>query len=114
MRSAPILAASLLLIAACTSVADPFMTVVVTGTVTQGGEPAPARIRLAAAGFALQRDFPDGVYSITTGGGGVPESYCDEVRITANLLSADGSTVLDTQSREIGACGEFGVDFEFP
>lgn len=100
-------------LAACQSVADPFTLLNVTGTVTQAGSPAAARITLTAGGNQNEREFPDGSYSITTGGGGIPESLCSEVRIAAGLLSPEG-TVVDTQTRTIGACGDQVVNFEFP
>jgi len=102
-----------LVVFACSSVADPFTPLNVTGTVTQGGSPAAARITLTAGGNRNERDFPDGTYSITTGGGGLPESFCSDVQISAGLLSPEG-TVVDTQTRTIGACGDHVVDFEFP
>ena len=100
---------------ACTSTTDPFTPLLVSGTVTQGGDPALARVRLSAEGFQSSVETEsDGTYSLTTGGGGVPESFCPSVRVTAALLGADSVTVVDEQTRAIGSCGEHMVDFDFP
>jgi hypothetical protein len=105
--------AAAVVVVACTSVADPFTPLNVSGTVTQGGSPAAAHITLTAGGNSIGRDFLDGTYSISMGGGGLPESFCSQVRISADLLSPEDS-VIDSQSRNIGACGDHIVDFEFP
>lgn len=103
-----------LVLLSCTTTTDPFAQLTVSGTVTREGEPAPVRIRLTAGNFSTAQNFFDGSYSITVGGGGVPASNCASAAVRAQLLDADGETVLDEEVRTLGECGEHVVDFEFP
>ncbi|MDZ7778979.1 MAG: hypothetical protein U5R14_03445 [Gemmatimonadota bacterium] len=102
-----------LVLLSCTISTDPFARLTVSGTATQGGEPAPVRIRLTAGNFSTARNFFDGSYSITVGGGGVPASNCSSAAVRARLLDSDGETVLDEEVRTLGECGEHVVDFAF-
>lgn len=99
---------------ACRMVTDPFTPITVSGTVTQSGEPAPASITLSAGSFSTTQTVEDGSYTITVGGGGVPESNCSSASIRARLLASDLETVLAEETRQLGACGSHTVDFEFP
>lgn len=101
------------LVTGCKVGTDPFAGLSVSGTITAGGAPATARIELAAGNFRTVRDY-DGSYVISVSGGGVPESDCDDVTISAELLDDDGETVLDEESRALDACGDHVVDFAFP
>lgn len=100
---------------ACTTATDPSSLLTVTGTITQGGAPAPATITLTAGNFSASRLFTDGTYSLTLGGGSIPASSCGSAAIQVQLHPPDDeTTVLDEQVRQIGECGEHVVDFEFP
>jgi hypothetical protein len=103
-----------LLVLGCTTSTDPARLLTVTGTVTQSGEPATATISLTAGNFSASRAFDQGTFSLTLGGGGVPESACPTARVQATILEADGQTVLDEETRHLGECGEHTVHFEFP
>jgi len=106
-------ATAMLMAAGCGTGTDPFAFLDASGTVTAAGEPAPARITLSAGSFSTTQEYPDGSYSITVGGGGVPASNCADAWIRAELLAPDRS-VLDEQTRTLGACGQHVVDFTFP
>jgi hypothetical protein len=92
---------------------DPFEPLSVTGAITAGGAPAAARVELSAGNFKTVRDY-EGTYLISVSGGGVPASNCDDVTISAALLDTDGETVLEEETRDLDACGEHVVDFDFP
>lgn len=109
-----VLGVAALLLGGCKITTDPLQTLTASGTVTQAGEPAPARIRLAAGNFSTTRDYPDGTFQITAGTGTLPSSNCPSAEITAWLLASDGQTLLDSETRVLGACGEHVVDFVFP
>lgn len=102
------------LLAGCKVSTEPLESLTATGTVTAGGEPAPALIELSAGNFQTIITFPDGNYSITVGGGAIPSSACASAAIRAGLLDEDEVTVLDEQTRQLGSCGQHEVDFEFP
>ena len=101
------------LLSGCTVSTDPFAALSVSGSITAGGAPAMARIELTAGNFRTVRDY-DGSYVISVSGGGVPASDCDDVAVSAELLDADGETVLDEESRTLNGCGDHVVDFAFP
>lgn len=101
------------LVSGCKVSTDPFTTVSVTGSITAGGAPAAARIELSAGSFRTVRSY-EGSYVISVGGGGVPQSACDEVGISASLLDDDGETVLDQEAVMLAGCGDHVVDFDFP
>jgi len=108
-----LLITSLTLIA-CTVATDPFTLVRVTGTVTQGGQPAPARIRLTVGQTTNGITTADGTFEISPVGGGAPESSCGFVSIQAELLAPDLQTVLAESTRQLSGCGDHVVDFAFP
>ncbi len=99
--------------AACTTSTDPFTPLAVDGTVTRNGEPVPAEVTLRAGNFRASSIFPDGSFSLTVGGGGVPQSNCSSAQVEAAVLDEDGRTVLERESRFLGGCGAYTVDFEF-
>ena len=101
------------LLTGCKVGTDPFAALSVSGSITEAGEPATARIELTAGNFRTVRDY-DGSYVISVSGGGVPESDCDDVAISAGLLASDGETVLDEEVRTLDGCGDHTVDFTFP
>lgn len=105
---------ALALLAGCTVTTEPLETLTVTGTITQGGDPAPALVRLTAGNFQTNIPFPDGTYTITVGGGAIPSSDCASAAIRAELLDTDLQTVLDEETRQLGSCGQHEVDFAFP
>ena len=101
------------LLTGCKVGTDPFAALSVSGTITAAGAPAMARIELTAGNFRTVRDY-DGSYVVSVSGGGVPESDCDDVAISAGLLDEDGETVLDEEFRTLDGCGDHTVDFAFP
>lgn len=103
---------AVVLVAGCSVTTDPYTPLSVSGSITAGGEPAIARVELAAGNFRTVRDY-EGSYLISVSGGGVPASSCGDVSISAALLDTDG-TVLDEETRDLNDCGEHVVDFEFP
>lgn len=115
-RWQPLLGTTALALAlACTTTTDPSSLLTVSGTLTQGGAPAPVTITLTAGNFSASRLFTDGTYSLTLGGGSIPASTCGSAAVHAQLHPpGDDTTVLDEQAHAIGACGQHVVDFEFP
>ena len=100
--------------AACTVAPDPFVVLRITGTVTQGGAPAPAKVELLVGQTVNGRTFPDGTFELTPGGGGLPSMDCGSVAVRAQLLAPDLQTVLASETRNVGSCGVHVVDFVFP
>jgi hypothetical protein len=101
-------------LAACTVSTEPVMTLSVTGTITREDAPAPAIVTLTAGNHETSIAFSDGTYSITVGGGVIPESACASAAISAQILAEDEGSDLEEQTRQIGTCGAHVVDFEFP
>ena len=101
-----------LALAGCTTSTDPFSPLTVDGTVTRNGAPAPAEITLTAGNFRTSKIFPDGSFSLTVGGGGVPQSNCSSATVEAAVLDEDGRPG-ERESRFLGGCGAYTVDFEF-
>lgn len=102
-----------LLAVGCTTATDPARVLTVNGTVTRAGTPATAAITLTAGNFSASQTF-DGAFTLTLGGGGVPESVCAAAALEAVLYDTDGETVLDDETRHLGECGEHTVHFAFP
>lgn len=101
-------------LAACTVEPDPFVVLRITGTVAQGGVPAPAKVELLVGQTVNGRTFPDGTFELSPGGGGLPSMDCGSVAVRAQLLAPDLETVLGSETRNLGECGEHVVDFVFP
>jgi hypothetical protein len=99
-----------LLLFGCTSVSEPVVILTASGTITRNGAPATADIELSANTFQSSRAFT-GTYQITVSA--IPESNCGAATLVAQLLDTDGVTVLDEQTRNLGECGDFEIDFEF-
>ena len=109
-----LLLAALVALAACTIEPDPFEVVSVTGTVTQGGLPAPAIVQLLVGPTVNGRTFPDGTFALTPSAGGVPSMDCDSLAVRARLLAPDLQSILASQTVNLPGCGQHVVDFVFP
>ena len=113
LRRAMVLLTPMVLLA-CTTATDPSRLLTVSGVVTQDGVPVPVTIEVTAGSFSISRDFEDGTYALTLGGGSVPASVCPSARVEATVYAPGGATIVEQEARDLGDCGEYTVDFEFP
>lgn len=103
-----------LVVTGCTVSTEPVVNISVTGTVTQGGDPVAAIMKLTAGNYTTEIAFSDGSYSITVGGGVIPQSSCSSAAIRAQVLAEGSTTELEEQTEQLGDCGTHVVHFEFP